>query len=124
MKYLISESKINNIIYNFIDTTLVDYKGGWSPGWSDDRDEYDYTYEKYFSIIEGYDDDPLMTYYTKEYKVLSYSILFLSYDLVRKFNTMFDNRWKHIFVKWFQDKFPDKSVEVFDLGDLIDTRES
>ena len=35
------------------------------------------------------------------------------------------DRWNPIFVKWFQDKFPDKPAEIYDLGKTqIDTCES
>jgi hypothetical protein len=102
----------------------MDYKGVWVQGWSDENDDYDDRYQKYFSTIDRYDDDPLMTYFTKEY-LLSYSFVFLDDTLVRHFNSFFQDRWNPIFVKWFQDKFPDKPAEIYDLGKTqIDTRES
>ena len=124
MRFIISENKLNNTIYNFIDSSIMDYKGVWVQGWSDENDDYDDRYQKYFSTIDRYDDDPLITYFTKEY-LSSYSFVFLDDTLVRHFNSFFQDRWNPVFVKWFQDKFPDKPAEIYDLGKTqIDTRES
>ena len=124
MRFIISENKLNNTIYNFIDSSIMDYKGVWVQGWSDENDDYDDRYQKYFSTIDRYDDDPLITYFTKEY-LSSYSFVFLDDTLVRHFNSFFQDRWNPVFVKWFHDKFPDKPAEIYDLGKTqIDTRES
>jgi hypothetical protein len=111
MKFIISENKIDNVIYRFIDKEMKSLKGRWYPFWDDDRETSINTAFRYFSTIRGEDDDPIFEYLTSDYEDLDYNYLWIDWDLKRKFDNIFGDRWYEIFKKWFRDNFPDNPFE-------------
>ena len=120
MKYLITESKLNSTIYDFIDNLFHDGKKiRMVKHTREDEDTlddvevpgaYDFFYED--------SDDDLFTWTGREYYERPYnSSLFdkwrelapiveiVDYEKVDVLNNMFGDLWRPIFIKWFEDLF-------------------
>lgn len=131
MKYIISENKINESIYQYIDSMLKD-KVIFSPG-------YDYTKDEetndllYFHLTDDLGeviwDDPAFEYIKKswyesgreslevtkkwENKAPILQVTNLEYYSCCNFDKMFGKFWRPSFEKWFENNFPQFPVKTF-----------
>ncbi len=119
MKYLITESKLNSAIYEYIDQLFhegkkIEMVKHTRP--DDDTDE-DVEVEGAYDFFHKGEDD-LFTWTGKEYYDRPYnSSLFnkwrelapiveiVAYEKVDVLNNMFGDLWRPIFIKWFEDLF-------------------
>jgi hypothetical protein len=127
MKYIITESKLNTSVYNFIDELFASEDGNpeiykLDSIDSDGRsliDSYDFVNNDYYSD-EG--SEYLFTWTGKEYfktifsqgyitkteyeEMLSESpvVSILDTDAKEKLNNFFGDLWKPVFKQWFKDK--------------------
>jgi hypothetical protein len=126
MKYIITESKLNSTIYDFIDQTFASKDGDTTIFMLDSLDEngkeidgaYDFANKDYYSF-EG--DDYLFSWTAAEY----YELLALTHitqhekerltnmapiieiyehDKLNELNGYFGDVWKPVFKQWFKDK--------------------
>jgi hypothetical protein len=126
MKYIITESKLNSTIYDFIDQTFASKDGDTTIFRLDSLDEtgkeidgaYDFANKDYYSF-EG--DDYLFSWTAAEY----YELLALTHitqhekerltnmapiieiyehDKLNELNGYFGDVWKPVFKQWFKDK--------------------
>ena len=127
MKVILTESKANTLIYNFIDKTFSDkdgnskiYKLQAIVDGEPLTDAYDFVNDDYYSD-EGV-DEYLFTWTGKDYYMTLFShdeITKLEYerlaslspnveitdtDALKRFNTYFGDLWKPVFKQWFKDK--------------------
>jgi hypothetical protein len=118
MKYIITESRLEDTILKYLDRTITPF-GGWSRPkdyrlelaenegeiflFLDEDDEkhmwYSTCYNPYVELDK--DECPLVTIPDEEYNTLT---------------SLFEENWKPIFIKWFTEntKLPVKSVDVMD----------
>ena len=119
MKYLITESKLNSAIYEYIDQLF--HEGKKIEMVKHTRPDDD-TFED-VEVEDAYDffhkgEDDLFTWTGKEYYDRPFnSSLFskwlelapiveiVDYEKVDVLNNMFGNLWRPIFIKWFEDLF-------------------
>jgi hypothetical protein len=99
MKYIIPESKINQIIYDFIkDRYYPDYN--WGPELHD-------FYRKDVKKHGAYDfmvNDKLAYRYYGEYDGYDYLYLLEVEDwIANELTSIFNDLWMPIFIKWFED---------------------
>jgi len=115
MKYIIGESRLDKLIYDFIDNSL-------------DNGKLNYMYPDYYgsscSFFKGeYDSDEetLIYWYSPNYwdnntegkKLKEKSpIIDLANSLYNKYTNFFGDRWKPVFIQWFNDKFPGFGVKT------------
>ena len=127
MKVILTESKANTLIYNFIDKTFAAKDGNTKiyklQAFIDDEpliDAYDFVNADYYSD-EGV-DEYLFTWTGKEYYMTIYSqgditkdeyerfsslspnVEITDTDALKRFNTYFGDLWKPVFKQWFKDK--------------------
>lgn len=105
-EYVISEGKLHNVIYNFLDSyyDLEDIKIMTYDG--------DENYEGLIDF-EDKNGERIFTYFTKDYFTdepsnkwsLENSPLLELGDEYFKFNDIFNFLWKDVMKKWFEDKF-------------------
>jgi hypothetical protein len=102
-QYVISEGKLHNIIYNYIDSHY-DLEGVTMKTYEGDED--------YEGLID-FDDETgkrLFTYFKPEYftdksDIIDSPMLEVDVDDYFTFNNLFNNHWKDVMKKWFEDKF-------------------
>ncbi len=131
MKVLITENKVFNVIYNYIDKKFDRDEINWVYGPNDDEDNEDYPDNENFLIFykggtwagEEY-SDIVFDYFTVDYYSDEPSsrpwkerapVLEVIDEYGEHLDTMFGNNWKEPMKKWFQDKFnlPVKSVLTY-----------
>ena len=133
MKVLITENKLFDAIYNYIDETFNSNDMGWVYGMDDDEDGdlVDYKENKNFLIFfkgdwQGeYDSDVVFHYFDvdfyreddpshKPFREQS-PILEVMGEYAKHLDTMFNNHWEKPIKKWFQDNFnlPVKTVSTY-----------
>ena len=93
MKYIISESKLNSLIYDFLTSNYhADYK--WGPElhnfYRDDIAEYGY-HDFMINDISAYD-------YSGDSKTLG-----IREWIHKQLDELFGDFWEPVFVKWFED---------------------
>jgi len=117
MKYIISESRVEKAIYEYMDELFGDvmyerYYSFDTESYSDNvlefynmdmEDAGDYIFEY---IKKEYYDEPHVGQSLKEkYSNQAPMIEFLHSSTYNKLNSYFGDRWKQVFVRWFEDKF-------------------
>ena len=128
MKIIITESKLNQAVIDYLNDTYDTNNIGWTPGIDDWGNEVDYA----MSFYQGdYDeDDTLFRWYGEDYwdseDTESYSnerrqemkdkspiLSFEDTTTLKTLNGYFSNNWKQPFIEWFWHKFqiPVKSIE-------------
>ena len=135
MKYLITESKLEQVIYDYIDKLFAAENGKTeihklnSLGEDDDEidDAYDFVNDDYYdgdnqdylfswTGREYYDNEKRKNYMSKGIKFIDLAPIVEIHDenKIRTLNLIFNEMWKPIFKKWFQDKvnLPVKTLYV------------
>jgi len=135
MKYLITESKLEQVIYDYIDKLFAAENGKTeihklnSLGEDDDEidDAYDFVNDDYYdgdnqdylfswTGREYYDNEKRKNYQSKGIKFIDLAPIVEIHDenKIRTLNLIFNEMWKPIFKKWFQDKvnLPVKTLYV------------
>ena len=135
MKYLITESKLEQVIYDYIDKLFAAENGKTeihklnSLGEDDDEidDAYDFVNDDYYdgdnqdylfswTGREYYDNEKRKNYQSKGIKFIDLAPIVEIHDenKIRTLNLIFNEMWKPIFNKWFQDKvnLPVKTLYV------------
>ena len=103
MKYLITESKINQIILDYLNNNCApDDKSGWGPKLH--RDKYKRAVKKYGGY-EFYYNNVLAYVYFSYLKNDRMEIRLEVYEWFddQKLSPFFGDLWKPIFKKWFED---------------------
>jgi hypothetical protein len=115
MKYIITESRLEDTILKYLDRTITPF-GGWSRPkdyrielvenegeiffFLDEDEEKDMWYSTCYNpnVELNEDDCPIVTIPDEEYNTLT---------------SLFEENWKPIFIKWFTEntKLPVKSVD-------------
>jgi len=107
MKYIISESKINDVIYNYINDNY--FFDDYNKDVLDHKNSFSFYNERrlvyvYFKEYSGY--------YRKYIKQLE-----LQYWVAEQLTSIFGEIWEPIFIGWFQDK-TELEVASFEIIDL------
>jgi hypothetical protein len=111
MKYIISESKYNNFIYDYLCKLFPEDKinfGNPMTDW-DEQTEDENRVEFWFGV--GRDEDLCFKWYGCDYFVKDALLkqfcpfVVLENDYENKLNLLFQDSWKSVFIKWFKDKF-------------------
>jgi hypothetical protein len=116
MKYLITESKLNSAIYEYIDEL---FHNGYDIRMEEAEDEDGNPIEYAYDFIQDNGDYGfLFTWTGKEYYDRPYNSSLFSkwselapiveiaaYEKVDTLNNMFGDLWRPIFIKWFEDLF-------------------
>ena len=127
MKYIITESKLNSAIYEFIDQAFASKDGNTEihrlPALDEEGEEiieaYDFVNDDYYS--DSGVDDQLFAWTGEEYyesltpnyitnyeyeRLASQAPLVDIYDkdILNKLNGYFGDAWKPVFKQWFKDK--------------------
>lgn len=99
MKYIVPESKVNKIIYDYIkDRYYPDYN--WGPELHDVYREDVKKYGHYNFLI----NDRLAYSYYGEYDGYDYLYKLVVSDwLADELNSIFNDLWVPVFIKWFED---------------------
>ena len=104
MKYFITESKLENTIYTYINDLFGDLH--FTAYEDDDGNEMDSALEFYFGDYE--DDEHAFYWYDSNFFVsycLKCPIVQFDEDLLNKLNSLFGDKWEQIFKKWFWEKY-------------------
>jgi hypothetical protein len=126
MEYIITESKLFNAIYRYLDSYLNPSEMDWVYGYDEDEDGYKGLEDENFLMFfkgewNGEDDTDIVFYYFgMDYYSNSESfrnnapILEVMGKYAEHLDTIFDNLWKEPMKKWVQDNFnlPVKSVST------------
>lgn len=132
MKVIITEGKLFDTIYEYIDDSFEQDEIGWVYGVAEDEDGYSDMDKDDENILifykgdwEGEEDSDVIFYYLEvEYFNDDLSakpfrekapILDVTGEYCEHLDTMFGNYWKDPMKKWFQDKFnlPVKTVTTY-----------
>ena len=133
MKVKITENKLFNSIYNYIDKTFNSSKMNWVYGVDEDEDGYpdiDRENENFLMFFEGdyqgnYDTDIIFHYFDVDYYDKNDSshkpfrdkspILEVIGKHAEHLDEMFEGHWEEPMKKWFEDNFdlPVKSVSTY-----------
>lgn len=131
MKIIITENKVFDVIYDYLDKTFDSNEINWVYGPNDDEDNEDnpdnenflifykggtWTGEDYSDVVfhylevEYYSDEP----YAKPFKDEA-PILDVIDEYAEHLDAMFGKHWKGPMKKWFQDNFnlPVKTVTTY-----------
>ena len=123
MKYLITESKLDDVIYNYIDELFVAENGSTEIHKLESINQDGENIEDVYDIVNDdyYDDDNggdyLFTWAGKKYyenhahqsfgaRLVDEAPIVEINDggKVRNLDSYFGNLWKPVFIKWFKDK--------------------
>ena len=132
MKVIITENKVFDTIYRYLDKTFNTSEIDWIYGLDDSENEYDELEENENFIIfyngdwQGEEDSDVVFHY---FEVDFYNeddpshkpfrdkspILEVIGEYGKHLDTMFDNHWEEPMKKWFQDNFnlPVKTVSAY-----------
>lgn len=128
MKIIITESKLNQAVIDYLNDTYDTNNIGWTYGIDDWGNEMDYAIEFYTNDYD--DEDTLFRWYSEDYwdsedaegwgyeetikenKLNSPILMFEDNDVYNTLNGYFGDKWKQPFIDWFWDKFhvPVKTV--------------
>jgi len=133
MKVVITENKLTNSIYNYIDETFNPNNMDWVYGLGEDEDGYldiDKENENFLIFFNGdwegeEDSDSVFHYFDVDFYDKNdpshkpfrdkTPILEVLGEYGRHLDTMFDNHWHEPMKKWFQDNFnlPVKTLSTY-----------
>jgi hypothetical protein len=120
MKYLITESKLNSAIYDYIDNLFKEGKKIHMVKHTrtDDDTLDNEEVEGAYDFFHKGEDDDLFTWTGKEYYERPYNksafskwlelapvVEIVDYEKLDVLNAMFDNLWRPVFIQWFEDTF-------------------
>ena len=121
MKIIITESKLNQAVIDYLNDTYDTNNIGWSYGIDDWGNEVDYAIEFYEGDYEEGDNTVFRWYgedywtseegelwtdeYIKEMKNKSPQLEIYDNTVYRTLNGYFGDKWKQPFIDWFWDKF-------------------
>ena len=124
MKIIITESKLNQAVIDYLNDTYDTNNIGWTPGIDDWGNEVDYAIEFYEGDYEEGDNTVFRWYgedywesdegssygeeddeYIKEMKNKSPQLEIYDNTVYRTLNGYFGDKWKQPFIDWFWDKF-------------------
>lgn len=109
MKYLISENKLDNLIYNYIVDIFMNNEEGelnFTYDYDEDGNETDDAIQFYFGDYG--DDYEAFRWYSEEYfddGCERCPIVELSGKLKDNLNSMFSDKWESQFKKWMNNEF-------------------
>lgn len=130
MKIIITESKLNQAVIDFLNDTYDTNNIGWTYGIDDWGNEVDYAIEFYEGDYEEGDNTVFRWYgedywtseegelwtdeYIKEMKNKSPQLEIYDNTVYRTLNGYFGDKWKQPFIDWFWDKFnvPVKTINM------------
>lgn len=112
MKYVITESKLNSAIYEYIDNLFRDGKEIKRVKYGKD-DEVDEAYDFYYAGEDDlfhwtgrkYYDKPENSLNAGKWLELAPVVEIVDYGKLDVLNAMFDNLWRPVFIQWFEDTF-------------------
>ena len=120
MKYVITESKLNSAIYEYIDNLFKEGKQIYMVKHTrtDDDTLDNREVEGAYDFFHKGEDDDLFTWTGKEYYERPYNksawtkwlelapvVEIVDYEKLDVLNAMFDNLWRPVFIQWFEDTF-------------------
>jgi hypothetical protein len=117
MKYIISESKLNDFILKYIEEIFPVHEINYTEGYDDDGNPDDSSYIFYFGDYDSDEgDETIFRWYDKDYWIGSGPLVpsrieefpmlyFEGSDVKNNLDTLFGEHWKPVFRKWFQDSF-------------------
>ena len=117
MKYIISESKLNDFILKYIEGMFPVYEINYTENEDDDGNPDDSSYVFYFGDYDDEDGEIIFRWYGKDYwdgddtEILRHRIEqspMLHFEDSRdseKLDSLFGNNWKPIFKEWFKENF-------------------
>lgn len=124
MKIIITESKLNQAVIDYLNDTYDTNNIGWTPGIDDWGNEVDYAIEFYEGDYEEGDNTVFRWYgedywesdegssygeeddeYIKEMKNKSPQLEIYDNTVYTTLNGYFGDNWKQPFIDWFWDKF-------------------
>ena len=123
MKYIITESKLNQTVKNYLNNTLDVENINWTyltNEWGDEEDAIEFYLGDYMD-----NDDVLFRLYGEEYwdgsyssdwrKELSPMLYIEDQGLLNSLEGLFNDNWKEGFKEWFVETFemPVKTVEYY-----------
>jgi len=128
MKYLITESKLNSTIYDFIDNLFHDGKEIKMVKHTREDDDtlddvevpgaYDFFYEGSDDDLfhwtgRKYYDNPKNSLNASKWLELAPVVEIVDYEKLRQLDAYFGHLWRPIFIQWFEDTFslPIKTLE-------------
>jgi hypothetical protein len=115
MKYIITESKLNEYILSVIEEMFPVDDINYTEAYDDDGNPDDTAYVFYLGDYEN--DEVIFRWYSKDYwdgpdeSTGDYRIrqspllVFEDYNTFYEINSMFQNLWKPVFIKWFYESF-------------------
>jgi len=115
MKYIITESKLNEYILSIIEEMFPVDDINYTEAYDDDGNPDDTAYVFYLGDYEN--DEVIFRWYSKDYwdgpdeSTVDYRIrqspllVFEDYNTFYEINSMFQNLWKPVFIKWFYESF-------------------
>ena len=130
MKIIITESKLNQAVIDYLNDTYDTNNIGWSYGIDEWGNEVDYAIEFYVGDFEEGDNTVFRWYgedywtseegelwtdeYIKEMKNKSPQLEIYDNTVYRTLNGYFGDKWKQPFIDWFWDKFnvPVKTINM------------
>ena len=130
MKIIITESKLNQAVVDYLNDTYNTNNIGWSYGIDDWGNEVDYAIEFYEGDYEEGDNTVFRWYgedywtgeeselwtdeYINEMKNKSPQLEIYDNTVYRTLNGYFGDKWKQPFIDWFWDKFnvPVKTINM------------
>ena len=124
MRIIITESKLNQAVIDYLNETYDTNNIGWTPGIDDFGNEVDYAIEFYEGDYEEGDNTVFRWYgedywesdegssygeeddeYIKEMKNKSPQLEIYDNTIYTTLNGYFGDKWKQPFIDWFWDKF-------------------
>ena len=114
MKYIITESKLNEYILSVIEEMFPVDDINYTEAYDDDGNPDDTAYVFYLGDYEN--DEVIFRWYSKDYwngtgesvdsRIRQSPLLvFEDYNTFYEINSMFQNLWKPVFIKWFYESF-------------------
>ena len=115
MKYIITESRLNEYILSVIEEMFPVDDINYTEAYDDDGNPDDTAYVFYLGDYEN--DEVIFRWYSKDYwdgpdeSTVDYRIkqspllVFEDYRTFYEINSMFQNLWKPVFIKWFYESF-------------------
>ena len=104
MKYIITESKLDNIIYQYLEDLFDDLNFTAA----EDEEGYEMNSALQFYFGDYGDDESVFYWYDSDYfnnDCEKCPIVVFETDLLDKLNSLFSNKWEPIFKKWLWETF-------------------
>ena len=99
MKIIISESRLNNTIMNYLDKNYTPNDGWSNDGWLN-KEDYSNKIEKFNDYDFYIDDEPYYTY--SNFNGLVNNELYVRDNLIEQLSDLFGDYWIPVFKEWFE----------------------